>query len=131
MNVDAIHDGLMCKSNIAGMLQEPPGRPGEHGTASPARPPAAPRAEPDPAHVAAIRLLPGLGPKRVSMLLDLHIASLEELKVALQSGRLQALRGFGEKQERRLLEEIEERLQEASGAPRSPAGSPRRSRRGT
>jgi DNA polymerase (family 10) len=52
--------------------------------------------------------LPGVGPKRVRLFhRQLGIGSLDELELAVRSGRLRSLGGFGAKSEQRLLEAIE------------------------
>jgi DNA polymerase (family 10) len=52
--------------------------------------------------------LPGVGPKRVRLFHGkLGIGSLDELELAVRSGRLRSLGGFGAKSEQRLLEAIE------------------------
>jgi DNA polymerase (family 10) len=52
--------------------------------------------------------LPGLGPKRVRLLYDtLGIASLADLKKALEEGRLSEVRGFGERSVQKLKEELD------------------------
>ena len=67
-----------------------------------------------PPALAALRRLPGLGPKRVRALYDaLHIQSLEELGAAARGGRIRELPGFGEKTEERILQAIETRQAEA------------------
>ena len=55
----------------------------------------------------------GLGPKRVRALYDqLGIATVSDLKGAARAGKIRALRGFGEKTEKAVLEEIEEEGEE-------------------
>lgn len=52
--------------------------------------------------------IPGLGPKHVKTLYEeLGIASLEELKQAADAGAIRTLRGFGEKTEQSITEELE------------------------
>lgn len=52
--------------------------------------------------------LPGLGPKRVRLLYDtLGIASLVDLRRAVEDGRLSEVRGFGERSVEKLKEELE------------------------
>ena len=55
--------------------------------------------------------LPGLGPKRVRVLLDqLQIASLDDLSAAAREGKIHALPGFGAKMEASLLEAVTKRM---------------------
>src|SRR4029077_8782401 len=59
--------------------------------------------------------LPALGPKRVKQLHDdLGIASLADLKNALESGALRTIRGFGPKMEESLKGALERRPETAS-----------------
>ncbi len=52
--------------------------------------------------------LPNLGPKRVKQLYDeLHIASLDDLKEAIAQGRLEQVRGFGQRSVEKLSAELE------------------------
>jgi DNA polymerase (family 10) len=52
--------------------------------------------------------LQGLGPKRVKQLYDeLHIASLDDLKEAIAQGRVQEIRGFGQRSVEKLQAELE------------------------
>jgi DNA polymerase (family 10) len=58
--------------------------------------------------------LQGLGPKRVKQLYDeLHIASLADLKEAVGMGRLEQIRGFGQ----RSVEKLKEQIEKAGTAP--------------
>ena len=58
--------------------------------------------------------LQGLGPKRVKQLYDeLHIASLADLKEAIGMGRLEQIRGFGQ----RSVEKLKEQVEKAGAAP--------------
>jgi DNA polymerase (family 10) len=58
-----------------------------------------------PPAITALLALPGLGPKRVRILHEaLKVDTIEDLERAVRSGRLRALRGFGEKTERHILE---------------------------
>jgi DNA polymerase (family 10) len=58
--------------------------------------------------------LPGLGPKRVKQLYDeLHVASLADLNEAIATGRLERLRGFGQ----RSVEKLKEQVEKAGTAP--------------
>jgi len=60
-----------------------------------------------PAALTELMKLPGLGPKRVSALYhDLKIRSLDDLRKALEAGRVRDLSGFGAKTEVRLLEAL-------------------------
>jgi DNA polymerase (family X) len=60
-----------------------------------------------PPQVARLMKIPGLGPKRVKLLFDhLHITSLEDLKKAAEEGKIKGLKGFGEKTEKTILDEI-------------------------
>jgi DNA polymerase (family 10) len=55
--------------------------------------------------------LPGLGPKRVRVLLDqLQIASLDDLAAAAREGKIHVLPGFGAKMEASLLEAVTKRM---------------------
>jgi DNA polymerase (family X) len=58
-----------------------------------------------PESVLAILRVPGLGPKRAAQLYrELHVATLDELREACQSHKVQELKGFGEKTEAAILE---------------------------
>ncbi len=60
-----------------------------------------------PAQLSRLMKMPGLGPKRVRTLHEkLGITTLEELKMAAEKGKISELRGFGNKIERMILEEI-------------------------
>ncbi len=60
-----------------------------------------------PAQLSRLMKMPGLGPKRVRMLHEkLGVTTLEELKMAAEKGKISELRGFGNKIERMVLEEI-------------------------
>jgi DNA polymerase (family 10) len=60
-----------------------------------------------PPQVARLMKIPGLGPKRVKLLFDhLHITSLEDLRKAAEEGKIKGLKGFGEKTEKTILDEI-------------------------
>ncbi len=60
-----------------------------------------------PGQLARLMKMPGLGPKRVRALHErLGISTLEELKMAAEKGKISQLRGFGDKIERMVLEEI-------------------------
>ncbi len=61
-----------------------------------------------PPGLLALLRLPGLGPKRVKQLYDeLHIASLDDLKEAIAQGRLEQVRGFGQRSVEKLKEQVE------------------------
>lgn len=63
-----------------------------------------------PPAITALLALPGLGPKRVRALHEaLEVNTLEDLERAVRSGRLRALRGFGEKTEQQILAALAER----------------------
>ncbi len=63
-----------------------------------------------PPGLLALLDLPGLGPKRVRALYDrLGIRSLSELAAAAKSAKVRDLPGFGEKTEKRILQEAEKR----------------------
>jgi DNA polymerase (family X) len=67
-----------------------------------------------PAGVRQMISIPNLGPKKAMVLYkDLHIASIEELADAIHEGRLQGMKGFGEKTEQNILRGIE--LMQQSG----------------
>lgn len=52
--------------------------------------------------------IPFLGPKKIKTLYhELHIKNVEDLKKAIAGGRVQALKGFGEKSAQKILEGIE------------------------
>jgi len=60
-----------------------------------------------PASLVELTTLPGLGPKRVKVLFDaLKVRSLEDLERAARAGRLQAVRGFGQKTVDKILQTI-------------------------
>ncbi|MEN6484953.1 MAG: DNA polymerase/3'-5' exonuclease PolX [Syntrophobacteraceae bacterium] len=57
--------------------------------------------------------IPGLGPKKVLLLYEcLGVDSVEALERAARTGRVWEVPGFGEKTEKRILEEIERRREE-------------------
>ena len=61
-----------------------------------------------PASVTELLKLPGLGPKRVKLLMEeLGIRTLKQLQRAAQSGKIQQLPGFGEKTERQILQSLQ------------------------
>lgn len=60
-----------------------------------------------PPQLRRLMKIPGLGPKRVKALYDkLAITNLEDLKKAGEEGKIKELKGFGEKIEKMILEEI-------------------------
>ena len=57
-----------------------------------------------PGGLSQLTAIPGLGPKRVKMLIDkLGVRSVEDLRRAAKSGRLHSLLGFGPKLEQNIL----------------------------
>lgn len=61
-----------------------------------------------PQSVLAILRVPGLGPKRAAQLYhDLKIATLDELREACESHKIQGLKGFGAKTESAILQGLE------------------------
>ncbi len=64
------------------------------------------RRETPPGLVALLRV-PGLGPKKIKLLHDtLKVQSLADLRAAGESGKIAALKGFGEKTQTKILEGI-------------------------
>jgi DNA polymerase (family X) len=64
------------------------------------------RAETPPGLVALLRV-PGLGPKKIKTLHDeLKIESLADLRAAAETGKIAALKGFGDKTQAKILEGI-------------------------
>ena len=58
-----------------------------------------------PESVLAILRVPGLGPKRAKQLYqELHVATLDDLKAACESHKVQVLKGFGAKTEAAILD---------------------------
>jgi DNA polymerase (family 10) len=58
-----------------------------------------------PESVLAILRVPGLGPKRAKQLFEeLHVATLDDLKAACESHKVQELKGFGAKTETAILD---------------------------
>ncbi|MBX3440211.1 MAG: DNA polymerase/3'-5' exonuclease PolX, partial [Planctomycetaceae bacterium] len=58
-----------------------------------------------PAGVRQMLLIPGIGPKKVAKLHEeLGVNSLDDLKAACESGRVEALKGFGKKTEQLILD---------------------------
>jgi DNA polymerase (family 10) len=67
-----------------------------------------------PAAITELLRIPGLGPKRVKALYrELDVRTLEQLHRAARDGRIRALKGFGEKTERNILQSVEARLSKA------------------
>lgn len=65
-------------------------------------------AEDVPEAIVEATRIPGIGPKRARALFDaLELSSVEDLKTAAEEGRIAGLRGFGEKTEAKILEELE------------------------
>lgn len=61
-----------------------------------------------PASVLAMLRVPGLGPKRAAAIYhELHVANLEELREACVAHRVRALKGFGEKTEKAILDGLD------------------------
>lgn len=57
-----------------------------------------------PSSVLAMLRIPGLGPKKAAVLFkELHVATLDQLQVACEEHRVQALKGFGAKTEQTIL----------------------------
>jgi len=62
-----------------------------------------------PPGLVALMRIPGLGPKKIKALHDtLKIESLADLRAAGSSGKIAALKGFGEKTQAKILEGIAE-----------------------
>jgi DNA polymerase (family 10) len=60
-----------------------------------------------PGELSRLMKIAGLGPKRVKILYEkLGIASIEQMRTAAQKGKISQLKGFGEKTQKRILEEI-------------------------
>jgi DNA polymerase (family X) len=60
-----------------------------------------------PPGLVALLRIPGLGPKKIKALHEeLKIESLADLRAAAESGRIAALKGFGDKTEKKILEGI-------------------------
>jgi DNA polymerase (family 10) len=67
-----------------------------------------------PPQIRRLMKIPGLGPKRVKALYDkLGVTDLEDLKKAGEEGKIKELKGFGEKIEEMILEEIGRQKKEA------------------
>ncbi|HVN89710.1 MAG TPA: DNA polymerase/3'-5' exonuclease PolX [Candidatus Binataceae bacterium] len=70
-----------------------------------------------PPELLELRYIPGLGPKRLKILVDrLHIRDRDDLRRAITSGHLRQIRGFGAKIEERILESLQRH--EPAEAPR-------------
>jgi len=64
-----------------------------------------------PASATAMLALPGLGPKRVKVLMDeLGVRSLKQLQRAAHSGKIRELPGFGAKTEQHILQAVQAHL---------------------
>lgn len=64
-----------------------------------------------PASAAEMLMLPGLGPKRVKLLMDkLGIRTLIQLQHAARMGKIRHLAGFGEKSEQQILQALQAHL---------------------
>ena len=60
-----------------------------------------------PHELLELREIPGLGPKRIKLLMDrLHIHGKEDLERHAKSGKLHSIKGFGPKIEEKILETI-------------------------
>ncbi|MCW5692726.1 MAG: DNA polymerase/3'-5' exonuclease PolX [Pseudolabrys sp.] len=60
-----------------------------------------------PGDLGAMAALPGLGPKRIKLIYDrLKIRTLDDLRQAIEKGRLRKLRGFGEVTEKKIAEAL-------------------------
>ena len=66
-----------------------------------------------PAGITELLRVPGLGPKRVHLLMLERIDSLEKLRDAARAARLEEIPGFGEKSRQKILEAVEARLSKA------------------
>jgi len=67
-----------------------------------------------PASLTELMTLDGIGPKRARQLHDeLGVDSLAELREALKAGKVEGLRGFGEKTVARIRRAVEERIKRA------------------
>ncbi len=61
-----------------------------------------------PETVLQLLRIPGMGPKKAAVLYqELHIKSLDELKIACETGQVRKLSGFGEKTEQAILANLE------------------------
>jgi DNA polymerase (family X) len=62
-----------------------------------------------PPDVTQMLRIPGLGPKKVKLLIDqLHVRTLEDLQAACEQHRVSELKGFGQKTEQSILEGLEQ-----------------------
>ncbi|MEZ5952379.1 MAG: helix-hairpin-helix domain-containing protein [Planctomycetaceae bacterium] len=62
-----------------------------------------------PADVVTMLRIPGLGPKKVAILFhELHLKSLDELKLAAEQGLISQRKGFGKKTEESILEGLQQ-----------------------
>ena len=66
-----------------------------------------------PAGITELLRVPGLGPKRVRLMMLEGIDSLEKLRDAARGGDLEALPGFAEKSRNKILEAVQARLSKA------------------
>jgi hypothetical protein len=66
-----------------------------------------------PAGITELLRVPGLGPKRVRLMMLEGIDSLEKLRDAARGESLEELPGFGEKSRRKILEAVQARLSKA------------------
>lgn len=74
-----------------------------------------------PAGMTALLKVPGLGPSRVRLLhRALGVATVEQLRQAAQSQRIQTLRGFGARSEQRILEAVNSLLLQPTRQLRTP-----------
>jgi DNA polymerase (family 10) len=72
-------------------------------------------AEKFPPALLELRDIPGLGPKRLKLLIDrLHIEGRDDLEREIRAGKLRKLRGFGAKIEERVLESLARRVEDAA-----------------
>ena len=63
-----------------------------------------------PASLIELMKLPGLGPKKVKVLFDkLGIETFDQMEKAARDGKIADLKGFGEKTQQKILQEIEQR----------------------
>jgi DNA polymerase (family X) len=66
-----------------------------------------------PGDLAAMTALPGLGPKRVKLIYDkLHVRTLNDLRKAVETGKLETLRGFGAATAKKLSQALEKPVAE-------------------
>ena len=63
-----------------------------------------------PASLIELMKLPGLGPKKVKVLFDkLGIETFDQMEKAARDGKIAELKGFGEKTQQKILQEIEQK----------------------